>query len=87
MTNHRSQLIDELLANLDLDANINPTMVVERIEYLIETARFWREQVRTTVHKCLYCEHDIQRAQYLDPEYIRSRLCRFVIHSIPRNLG
>jgi hypothetical protein len=70
MINHRSQSIDELLANPNLDANINPVIVTERIEYLIETANFSRERARTTVLKCLCAEHDLQQAKLLDPEYV-----------------
>jgi hypothetical protein len=70
MTDHRSRSIDELLANSNLDANIDPMMVVERIEYLIQTACFSRERARTTVLKCLCVEHGIQQAQLLDPKYI-----------------
>jgi hypothetical protein len=70
MTDHRSQSINELLANPNLDANINPVVVVERIGYLIETASFSRERARTTVLKCLCAEHDLQQAKLLDPEYV-----------------
>jgi hypothetical protein len=70
MTDHRSQSINELLANPNLDANINTVVVTERIEYLMETANFSRERARTMVLKCLCAEHDLQQAKLLDPKYI-----------------
>jgi hypothetical protein len=70
MTNHRSQSIDELLANPDLDANISPFAVADRIEQLSKKHRFSPERARTIVLKRLCAEHDIPQAKLLDPEYI-----------------
>jgi hypothetical protein len=70
MTDHRSQSIDELLANPDLDANINPFAVKDRIERLAQKHRFSPEHAHTIVLKRLCVEHDLQQAQLLDPEYI-----------------
>ena len=70
MTDHRSQSIDELLANPDLDANINPFAIKDRIERLSQKHRFSPEHARTIVLKRLCVEHDLQQAQLLDPNYI-----------------
>lgn len=70
MTDHRSQSIDELLANPDLDANINLFAVKDRIERLAQKHRFSPEHARTIVLKRICVEHDLQQAQLLDPEYI-----------------
>jgi hypothetical protein len=70
MTDHRSQSINELLANPDLDANISPFAVADRIERLSKKHRFSPERARTIVLKRLCVEHDIQQSKLLDPEYV-----------------
>lgn len=70
MTNHRSQSINELLANPDLDANISPFAVADRIEWLSKKHRFSPERARTIILKRLCVEHDIQQSKLLDPEYV-----------------